>query len=192
MKRALSVAFAVAVCLSAILAAQNPPPAPKPGPEQKNLNYFAGTWKTAGELKPGPMGPGGKYTGTDKIDWMPGGFFLLSHTQASGPGAMGNVSGIAVYGYDTSKKAYTYDEFNSSGEAVHATGQFDGKVWTWSSDLPMGDKTMKGHFILTENSPTTYSFKFEVSEDGNNWATVVEGTGTKVSGGAAAGSKKKK
>jgi Protein of unknown function (DUF1579) len=191
MNRVLSVAFAVLICSSAIIAAQNPPQMPKPGPEHKNLEYFVGTWKTNGELHPGPMGPGGKYTGTDKIEWMPGGFFLVSHTQASGPGAMGNVTGLAIYGYDTEKKAYSYDEFNSSGEAVHATGQFDGKVWTWTSDLNMGGKTMKSHFILTETSPTAYTFKFEVSEDGNNWATVVDGSGTKVSK-AGGGTKKKK
>jgi hypothetical protein len=72
---------------------------------------------------------------------------------------------------------------------VHATGTFDGKVWTWTSDSPMGGKPMKGQFILTETSPTSYTFKLEVSQDGKNWAPVMDGTGTKV---AAAGTAKKK
>jgi hypothetical protein len=96
---------------------------------------------------------------------------------------------LAVFGYDADKKVYTYDEFNSMGENVHATGTFDGKVWTWSSDSAMGGKPMKSHYTLTQTSPTAYTFKLELSQDGNNWAPVMDGTGTKAA--AAAATKKK-
>jgi len=188
MKRILTVTFAVLLLSSLFAAGQNPPPAPKPGPEQKNLGYFAGNWKTTGDLKPGPMGPGGKFTGTDRIEWMPGGFFLVSHSQDTS--SMGKESGLAVYGYDADKKVYTYDEFNSRGEVVHATGTFDGKVWTWSAEMNMGGKSVKSHFILTETSPTAYTYKFEMSEDGNNWAPIMDGTGTKVASAGTATKKK--
>jgi hypothetical protein len=188
MKRVLSVAFVLSVCLSLISVAQNPPQAPKPGPELKSLNYLLGTWTETGETKAGPMGPGGKFTGTDKIDWMPGGFFLVSHMSGSSP--EGKWTGVAIYGYDNEKKAYTYDEFNSMGEAVHATGHLDGKVWTWTSDLTMGGKTTKTRFILTEESPVAYTMKFEMSPDGNNWSTVMEGTGKKAGATKAAAKKK--
>ena len=69
MKRTLAVTFAVLLLSSVFAAGQNPPPTPKPGPEQKNLGYFAGDWKTTGDLKPGPMGPGGKFTGTDHVEF---------------------------------------------------------------------------------------------------------------------------
>jgi hypothetical protein len=189
MKWAPKVAFAVVLFLTLFAAAQTPPQMPKPGPEQKNLAYFAGNWTLTGDIKPGPMGPGGKFTGTERIEWMPGGFFLVSHSQGSSP--MGKETGLAVYGYDADKKVYTYDEFNSAGENVHATGTFDGKVWTWSSESPMGGKPMKGHFIVTQNSPTSYAFKFEMSEDGNNWSPVMDGTGTKGAAAAAGMAKKK-
>jgi hypothetical protein len=188
MKRIPAVTLAVLLLSSLFAAGQNPPPAPKPGPEHKNLAYFVGNWKTTGDLKPGPMGPGGKFTGTDRIEWMPGGFFLVSHSKGSS--SMGNWTGLSVYGYDAQKKAYTYDEFNSNGEVVHATGVFDGKVWTWSSDMTMGEKSVKTHFILTETSPTAYTYKFEMSEDGNNWAPVMDGTGTKVASAGTATKKK--
>src|SRR5262249_51922153 len=143
-----------------------------------NLAYFLGNWKLEGELKPGPMGPGGKFTGSEHNEWLPGGFFLVSHSQ--GNSSMGREIGLAVMGYDAQKKTYTYDAYNNRGESEHATGSFDGKVWTWSSDLSMGGKIMKTHFILTEVPPTSYTFKFEMSEDGNNWATVMEGKGSKA------------
>ncbi len=169
----------VAVLLSSLFAAAQAPEMPKPGQEQKNLGFMAGNWNVTGDVKPGPMGPGGKYTGVEHTEWMPGGYFLVSHTQGSS--AMGKETGLAIYGYDPGKKVYTYDEFNSVGEAVHATGTFDGKVWTWSTDIPAGDgKSMKSHFIVTEVSPTSYTFKFEVSTDGTSWTTFMDGSGRKV------------
>jgi len=179
--------FVVAVLLSSLFAAAQAPQMPKPGPEQKNLNFMAGNWKLTGDIKPGPMGPGGKFTGTEHTEWMPGGFFLVSHT--TGSSSMGKESGLAIYGYDADKKVYTYDEFNSEGEAVHATGTFDGKVWTWTNEMKMGDKTGKGRFTLTETSPTAYTFKFEVSQDGTSWTPFMEGAGSKI---ASTGTAEKK
>jgi hypothetical protein len=190
MKRVSTVVFAVLLLSTMFAVAQNPPQMPKPGPEQKNLGYFAGVWQTTGDFKPGPMGPGGKSTGMDHIEWMPGGLFLVAHTTVSS--SMGKVTGLAVYGYDADKKVYTYDEFNSWGEVVHATGTFDGKVWAWSSDLTMGGKAVKTHFILTETSPTAYTYKLEMSQDGDNWAPVMDGGGAKVAAAAGTAKKKKK
>jgi hypothetical protein len=187
MKR-LSTILLSALLFSTLAAMAQAPPMPKPGPEQKNLAYFAGNWTTTGDIKPGPFGPGGKYTDTQHMEWMPGGFFLIAHMQSTmGPVKM---TSAAVYGYDAEKKLYTYDEYNSNGEALHATGTFDGKVWTWSSDQTMGGKQMKSHFIETVTSPTSFTFKFEMSQDGgNNWAQVMEGTSTKT---ASTGTAKKK
>jgi hypothetical protein len=182
MKR-FSTILLSALLLSTLFAMAQAPQMPKPGAEQKNLNFMAGNWKVEGDLKAGAMGPGGKFAGTEHIEWMPGGFFLVSHTQGSS--SMGKETGLAIYGYDADKKVYTYDEFNSRGENVHATGTFDGKVWTWSSDMSMGGQSMKSHFILTETSATSYTFKFEMSQDGTNFATVMDGKGSKAAGAAA-------
>ena len=190
MKRVSTVVFAVLLLSTMFALAQNPPQMPKPGPEQKNLGYFVGVWQTTGDMKPGPMGPGGKFSGMDHIEWMPGGFFMVSHT--TGSSSMGKETGLAIYGYDADKKVYTYDEFNSRGEVVHATGTYDGKVWAWSADLNMGGNTVKTHFILTETSPTAYTYKFEMSQDGNNWATVMDGGAAKVAAAAGTAKKKKK
>jgi hypothetical protein len=185
MKRASTISLAVLLFAALALTAQNPPQMPKPGPEQKNLGYFVGDWKTTGDMKPGPMGPGGKFTGTEHIQWMPGGFFLVAHSQGSS--AMGKESSLAVYGYDREKKVYTYDQFNSMGENVHATGTFDGKVWSWTSEMTMDGRPMKGRFILTETSPISYTFKFDMSQDGGtNWTPVMDGGGTKAAAGGAA------
>jgi Protein of unknown function (DUF1579) len=155
-------------------------PMPKPAPELQKLDYFVGKWNVTGDMKPGPMGPGGKMTMTEEDSWMDGKFFLVAHSKFSGAG-MGGGTGISFMGYDPDKKMYTYNEFNSMGEAEQSTGSFDGDTWTWSSDEKMGDKVMKGRFMMKVLTPTSYSFKFEVSPDGSSWSTVMDGTATKAS-----------
>lgn len=63
LKAALALA-ALSVAVAPVAAAQASSPQ-KPGPEHQRLGFFVGRWKAEGEIKPGPMGPGGKMTGTD-------------------------------------------------------------------------------------------------------------------------------
>ena len=152
---------------------------PKPGPEHKKLDYFVGHWTSDGDMKPGPMGPGGKFTMEENSEWMDGGYFVVIHSKYSG-GGMPSGTGIAFMGYDTNDKMYTYDEFNSMGEADHSKGMVDGDNWTWTSDMKMGPQTMKGRFSMKILSATSYTYKFEISQDGKEWTLVMEGKNTKV------------
>ncbi len=150
----------------------------KPAPELKKVEYFAGTWTSEGDMTPSPKGPGGKMTMTEHNQWMDGGFFLMMHSEFT-IADLGSGSGVGFMGYDTDKKVYTYDEFNSMGEAEHSTGTVEGDTWTWTRDEHMGGNTRKGRFTIKIVSPTSYTFKFEMSPDGNNWSTVMEGRATK-------------
>lgn len=175
MKRT-SICF-IGMMLFAIAAfAQMGPP--KPGPELKKLDYFQGAWTSEGEAKPGPMGPGGKFTESANAEWMEGGFFVVLHSDFKG-GAMGNATGTAFMGYDPQEKVYTYDAFSSMGEAIHSKGSNDGDTWTWTNDFKMGPQTMKGRYTMKILSPSSYSFKFEMSPDGTKWDTMMEGKTTK-------------
>jgi hypothetical protein len=140
------------------------------------MDWMVGRWKLEGDAKPGPMGPGGKWTMTERIDWMQGGFFLVSHNEFSGAG-MGDGSAISILGYDTDAKKFTYNEFNSWGEAGKSLGTVDGKTWTWLGEDP---KMGKGRFIMNVTSPTSYTMQYDMSKDGENWTTVMTGTATKV------------
>lgn len=149
-------------------------PVPKPGPEHKKLGNFAGSWTLEGDIKAGPMGPGGKMTEMEKCEWMEGEFFLICHTDFKSA-AMGNGAGLSVMGYDTDAKNYTYRAFNSWGEFENAKGSLDGDTWTWTSDEKFG----KGRFTMKITSPTTYNFMFETSQDGAKWSTFMDGKATK-------------
>jgi hypothetical protein len=176
MKR-LVVTAAILAALAVSAHAQMP--TPKPAPELKKLDYFAGSWKMDGEMKPGPMGPGGKMTMTEGNTWMDGNFFLVGHSKFDSPSMGGGVAS-SFTGYNSDQKVYTYDEFNSMGEAEHSTGTVDGNTWTWLSDEKMGPQAIKGRFTMTILTPTSYTFKYEMSQDGTTWTTVMDGTATKI------------
>lgn len=178
MRKAICILSALGVLffLSGVALAQ-PEGAPKPGPEHKKLQRFVGKWSGTGELKPGPFGPGGPVTWKEKCDWFPGGFSLLCHSEGTGP--MGDVKGLSVLSYDAMKGAYTYFGVDSTGWSSFSHGKVEGKTWTYSSEMTMGEMKFKARFILEEISDTEHEFKFEMSEDGSTWNTVMEGSSTK-------------
>jgi len=177
MSRKSSVLICLLLCLLCAPFAVAQAPMPKPAPELSQLDYLAGHWTTEGELKPGPFGPGGKVTSVDDSEWMDGKFFLVMHSKFSG--ASGDMTGMAIFGYDSANKVYTYNSFNSAGEADHYTGTLDGDTLTWSGSIPVGDKTLTTHYITKKLSPTSYTYRFEISPDGTNWIPVMDGKATK-------------
>jgi uncharacterized protein DUF1579 len=150
---------------------------PKPGPEHKKLDVLAGSWTLDGDMKPSPMGPGGKMTEIEKCDWMDGGFFLVCHTDFKS--SMGDGAGLSILGYSADDKAYTYREYNSWGESMESKGSLDNDTWTWTNDEKMGGTIMKGRFTMKLLSATSYTFTFEMSQDGTKWTTVMDGKATK-------------
>ena len=45
--------------------------------------------------------------------------------------------------------------------------------------MKMGPQTVKGKFTQKILSPTSYSFKFEMSMDGTTWNLIMDGKATK-------------
>lgn len=175
MQRISALLIGILLFASAAFAQMGPP---KPGPELKKLDYFLGAWTSEGEAKPGPMGPGGKFTESSHSEWMDGGFFLVIHSDFKG-GAMGNSTGTAYMGYDPQEKVYTYDAFSSAGENIHSKGTLDGDTWNWTNEFKMGPQTMKARYTMKILSPDSYTYRFEMSPDGTKWENGMEGKATK-------------
>ncbi|MFZ0735129.1 MAG: DUF1579 family protein [Candidatus Sulfotelmatobacter sp.] len=150
--------------------------APKPEPELKKLDMFAGSWTLDGNIKPGPMGPGGKVLEKESCEWMQGGFFVVCKVTFTST-AMGNGSGITLMGY--SDKVYSYREFNSWGEFTDSKGTIDGDTWNWTNDQKTGHMPFQGKFTMKILSPASYNFNYAISQDGTQWNTVMEGKATK-------------
>ena len=166
----------VCILVGAFAVAQMGPPTP--APELKKLDYFVGTWTVAGDMKASAFGPGGQMTETEKAAWMDGGFFLVLN--ADFKSSMGNGSGVAYMGYNAEDKVYTYDAFNTMGEAEHAKGTLTGDTWTWTSENKVGGKIINGRYTIKELSPTSYAFKFEMAGADGSYATIAEGKANKT------------
>jgi Protein of unknown function (DUF1579) len=155
-------------------------PPDKPGPEHQRLGYFVGKWTSEGDMKPGPMGPGGKITSTDSCEWFEGRFAVLCRYDGKGP--MGPSKGLGVLGYSTEEKVYTYYGVDSTPMAMTSIprGTVQGNTWTYTDEGMMGGQKVKSRVTLTELSPTSYTFKMEIQGPDGKWATAMESKNTKV------------
>ena len=152
---------------------------PKPGPEVKKLGYFVGTWKSEGELKENPFGmPPGKFTTTDKCEWFTGGYQVVCHS--TGTGSMGAMHSIGILSYNMEDKMYSYYGIDNMGMAEQSKGKVDGNTWVYTADEKMGGKVYHGRYSMDTSSPDSYTYKYENSEDGQKWTTVMEGKSTKA------------
>ncbi len=183
----LAASLGLALGTAAAQAQEKKMEMPKSGPEVKKLGYFVGTWKTEGDVKENPFMPAGKWSGTDNCEWFHGGFHVVCHSTGKGP--MGAVHGLGILAYSSEEKAYTYFGIDSTGFAEGSKGTVEGNTWTYTNEEKMGGKTVHGRYSMT-TSPSSYTFKYETSEDGQKWALVMEGKSTKEEHKAAAAEKK--
>jgi uncharacterized protein DUF1579 len=176
-------AFAACLVISVAgvhLAVAQAPPAAKPGPEHKKLGYFVGKWTGEGELKPGPMGPGGKMTSSDDCQWFEGGFSVICHSEAKMP--TGASKSIGILGYSPEEKVYTYYGVDNTSMTMASVpkGTIQGDTWTYNDEGMMGGKKMKTRVTIKEVSPTVYTFKMEMQGQDGKWMPMMESKNTKV------------
>ena len=176
--RAFAILTAVSLIGITTLAAQNPPTPPQPGPAQAKLAFFAGRWTVEGEMKPGPMGPGGKVTSNDVCEWFMGGFHLVCTSEGRSP--TGATKGLGILGYDAERQRYTYYGIDNSGFGDPAYGQVAGDTWTWEGESMMGGQVIKQRYVIKQVSPDSYSFELSMSMAGGPWTVAMTGTETRV------------
>ncbi len=160
------------------ILAQEPAGPPQPSPEHKKLAVFVGTWKDDAEMKPGPFGPGGKFSTTRTCEWFAGGFSVVCHDETTS--SMGDVKGLSVFSYDREEKVYTYYATNSWGENESAKGTVEGDTWTWNGESKMGGKRIKSRDTIKLPSPDSATMTSEISIDGGPWTPVMELKGSRL------------
>ncbi len=169
--------IAVGLLLTGLAVAQTPQQWPTPSPEQQMMGYFVGDWKLEGTMKVSPTAPAGPFTSTERAEWVPGSFFVETHSSMKSP--MGNIRGMRVMEYNPADKVYTYNAYNSLGEHQVALGHVQGNTWTWTAEEKMNGATVNGRYTVTLVSPTSYTFKSEVATPSGGWSTVMEGKATR-------------
>ena len=179
MSRSLTVAAVASIVTLQVAAGQAQPPA-KPGPAQARLAYFVGKWKAEGEVKPGPMGPGGKITTTDDCQWFEGKFSVICRSEGTTPN--GPTRSIGILGYSTEEKVYTYYGVDNSGMTMSSVpkGTIQGDTWTYTDESTMGGQKVKSRVTIKEVSPKSYTFRMEFQGPDGKWMPAMETTNTKV------------
>jgi hypothetical protein len=153
---------------------------PTPGAEVKKLDYFVGTWSVDATVAQGPWGAGGKFSSTDTVEWMAGNFFVEGHADFKMPPELGgDGKATAFIGYDTDESVYTHDSFNSQGRREVSKGTISGDTWTWTSTQNYAGQEIKKKMTMKVLSPASYTVKLEISMDGTNWMTFMDGKATK-------------
>ena len=176
-KKAFAVFALLVVILVAAAAPSAQPATESPGPEHKALGRFVGNWTIEGKAHPGPMGPGGAFTGTETCRMFEGGFHLVC--ESKGSGALGNMAGQMLLTWDRAAKTYRFFSVNNRADAEMGTGSLNGNTWTFTSSMHVEGKKISTRFTLVETSPTVHTVTFSMSEDGKKWTTMMEGKSTK-------------
>lgn len=176
--RRLAVVLSVLLVTSLALA-QAPAGPPKPGPEHKRLEYFVGKWTGEGTMKESVFGPAGKMTATETCQWYTGGFALVCNSTGKMEG-LGEMKAMSIMTYNPETKLYSYSMVDSMGNSDYATGTVKDKTWTWTNSGKKSGKAFKATFILTEDSATSYSYKWSASVGGGPMATLMEGKSTRA------------
>jgi len=178
-KRLLVLGAVAIVLASAGLVVAQAPEAPKPTPEHAKLAYFVGSWTGDGEMKPSPIGPGGKMKMKDHCEWFEGKFAVVCHNEGTGP--LGPMKGIGILSYNAEEKVYTYYGVDNTGMTMMSVprGTVNGKTWTYTGEDKMQGQVIKSRYTVQEVSPTSYTFKWEMQGEGGAWLTIAEGTSKK-------------
>ena len=157
----------------------------KPGPEHKKLEMCTGKWKTEGTTFESPLGPAGKFTGTEEDRMILGGLFLEIRGKSTGP--EGKISRLEIMGYDSEKARYQDSYFSSKGEFdlgwknENAIATIDGDTWHWTWAEEKGGKKYQMRQTVAF-APDHKSFTWETfySEDGTTWKKRDQAKSTKV------------
>ena len=178
-KRLVLISLAATICFAVIgpsLRAQ----ATKPGPENKKLEVFLGSWTFEWDTKASVFGPAGRITGVERYESMPGGFFVQMNREAKGP--QGDFRDHFVFGYDPVAKKHTLTIFGlADGTSGSYTGTANGNIWAWSGSGHTGSgKSYQERCTVTVAAGgASFALKCEATGDGKTWSPSIDGKYTK-------------
>ena len=167
------------VILVLALAAWAQAPAPKPGPEHQKVKMYVGHWTYTGEYKPGPIGPGGAFTGEYNAQMILGGFFLQGHWTEKNPS--GEVKGFETFGYDPANKNYFQSQYQDDGSMASGVLTVSGNTWTYSGKTVAAGKQYAFRATLVFAADLAgIELKADISTDGSTWTPFIEAKFTKA------------
>ena len=179
MKAIVAAALITVLTHATFVRAQSSSPAQSPASAQmhEQQGYFVGYWTLSGETKASPFGPGGKkFLATEKLEWLPGEFFLVAHSYDKN-----KLAGLTIIAYDQNANVFTHTTYSASGEVEVMKGTAQGDTVIWSTDGKVHGQAVKERMTIKKVSPVLYTFKFEIAPASGDWSVVYEGKGVKTS-----------
>jgi Protein of unknown function (DUF1579) len=160
---------------------------PKPGDAHKRLAALIGEWSGPETLSPSPWDPaGGTAIGTVRNVWIADGFGVAQTYEQKRDGKV-NFLGHGVFSYDPSTGEYAMRWWDSmGGNGSEYRGTFDGNTLVLGAPMAQGGHARTSWEIT---GPNSHTFLMQISQDGENWMTSMEGRYKK--GGAKKGAVKK-
>jgi hypothetical protein len=149
---------------------------PKPTQAHKQLEILVGIWSGEERLHPSPWDPqGGTATGrvTNRLDLD--GFVVVQEYVQERHGIV-TFRGHGIFWWDARMQKYVMTWFDSMGMPPNEfRGDFVDNVLTVSSPASQG----YSRAVFDMSSPGSYRFQMDVSPDGNEWHTFMEGRYTR-------------
>jgi len=145
-------------------------------PQIEDLTAFIGEWSTRADF---PNAPPTDLRGRTMFEWMPGAHFLIQRWDAPHPAAP---DGIAIIGFDPSRKTYLQHYFDSRGVArVYEMSFLDG-VWSLSRESPdLSPLDFSQRFTGTfSDDGQTIAGRWEKRDHESSWEHDFDLTYTKV------------
>jgi Protein of unknown function (DUF1579) len=150
---------------------------PKRGVEHKRLGVFVGKWHSEGDsyavgqtLKD-PRGKVEKWVSDETVEWVPGQFFIIQHSD----GTVGkrDVKGIDIFNYVPEAGRYATRAYENHGYFREYATQVDGDIWTFTGD------TERARVEFTDAGDKQKVF-WEWRKPGEAWLPLCDRVSTRV------------
>ena len=145
---------------------------PKPGPQHKQLEALAGTWKGEEKMYPSEWDPkGGVANATFNTRVVCDGFYVTGDYEQKRDGAV-TYQAHMVAGIDPKSSEVVMHWYDSMGMGAEIfRGKFDGQSLTLSCKNSMGQHRVSYDF----REKGTLRSKMETSQDGKTWTVLFDG-----------------
>lgn len=149
------------------------------------MDYFVGAWSFDWNVPESPLGPAGKFTGTETYKKLPDGSY---ESEIAGDGPLGAFKGHATITYNEKARLVTRTETGMFGVSLLKTGPIGGDLGGYytifweTAPFKKDGKTIKLKGKTLMLSPANYRLQMQISIDGapytslgNPWFRKVDG-----------------
>jgi hypothetical protein len=149
---------------------------PKPTEAHRKLNSLAGRWVGQEKMFPSPWDPKGGTAVGHCHNRLAVDDFVIVHDYEQERNGTISFRGHGVFSYDPAEKSYVLHWWDSMGMAVNVfKGDFEGNTLRMLCREVQG--TSRGTWEFLDASH--YRFRMEMSPDGRQWMTLIEGNYTR-------------